>query len=119
MIVSEVMTTKLVTVAPDDTLAHAANLFRQYQFHHLPVVRTLRASGTGRPPVMALEGLLTSHDIELAAAREAQNASLALLRPWQEQLVAEVMHTAAIRVTPTTSAPAAAQTHVEPGRNSL
>ena len=39
MIVSEVMTTKLVTVAPDDTLSHAANLLRQYQFHHLPVVK--------------------------------------------------------------------------------
>jgi len=119
MIVSEVMTTQLVTVAPDDTLAHAANLFRQYQFHHLPVVRTLRASGTAQPPVMALEGLLTSHDIELAAARETQNTSLVLLRPWQEQRVVEVMHTAAIRVTPTTSAAAAAQLLVERGLNCL
>ena len=39
MIVREVMTTRLITVAPDDTLSHAANLLRQHQFHHLPVVR--------------------------------------------------------------------------------
>ena len=38
MIVREVMTTKLITVAPDESLSHTAILFRQYQFHHLPVV---------------------------------------------------------------------------------
>ncbi len=37
MIVSEVMATKLVTVTPNDTLSHAANLLRQHQFHHLLV----------------------------------------------------------------------------------
>ena len=41
MIVSEVMTTHLVTVLPDDSLSHAANLLRQHQFHHLPVVRAI------------------------------------------------------------------------------
>lgn len=119
MIVSEIMTTQLVTVAPDDTLAHAANLFRQYQFHHLPVVRTLSIGGTGHPPVIALEGLLTSHDIELTVARETQNTRTALLRPWQEQRVAEVMHGVAIRVMPTTSVAAAAQILVERGLNCL
>jgi CBS domain-containing protein len=34
MIVHDIMTTKLITVAPDDTLAHAANLLRQYRFHY-------------------------------------------------------------------------------------
>jgi CBS domain-containing protein len=39
MIVREVMTTGLVLVTPDNTLGHAANLLRQHQFHHLPVVQ--------------------------------------------------------------------------------
>ena len=38
MIVSEVMTTKLVTVTSDDTLSHAAKLVRQYQFRSMAVV---------------------------------------------------------------------------------
>jgi len=37
LIVSDMLTTKLVTVFPDDTLSHAAGLLRQHQFHHLPV----------------------------------------------------------------------------------
>ena len=46
MIVSDVMTTRLVTVVPDDTLSHAANLLRQYQFQNHPVVRTAPAFGS-------------------------------------------------------------------------
>lgn len=38
MIVRDMMTTQLVTVAPDDTLGHACNLLREHRFHHLPVV---------------------------------------------------------------------------------
>ncbi len=49
MIVRDIMTTKLVTVAPDDTLAHAANVLRQYQFHHLPVVRTVNINDLPQP----------------------------------------------------------------------
>ncbi len=126
MIVREVMTTKLVTVAPDDTLSHAANLLRQHQFHHLPVVRAVHADGTPpwehrtptQPPLF--EGLLTSQDIDLAVALDQQNASDDVLQPpWQERRVAEVMHRALIRVTPTTSVSAAAQLLVERGLNCL
>jgi len=125
MIVSEVMTTKLVTVTPDDTLSHAANLLRQYQFHHLPVVR---ASHTQRTWVTeqqtqkskaVLEGLLTSQDIDMAAAIGTQSAGDVLQQPWQERHVAEVMHSASITVTPTTSVAAAAQILVERGLNCL
>src|SRR6266568_991475 len=125
MIVSEVMTTTLVTVTPDDTLSHAANLLRQYQFHHLPVVR---ASPTQRTWVTeqqtqkskaVLEGLLTSQDIDMAAAIGTQSAGDVLQRPWQERHVAEVMHSASITVTPTTSVAAAAQILVERGLNCL
>lgn len=35
MIVSDIMTTKLVTVAPDDLISHSCNLFRRHQFKHL------------------------------------------------------------------------------------
>ena len=49
MIVSEVMTTSLVTVTPGDTLSHAANLLRQYQFHHLPVVKAKSTIGMREP----------------------------------------------------------------------
>ena len=63
MIVSEVMTTKLVTVTPDDSLSHAANLLRQHRFHHLPVVKArqgYRIQGQqelSRPSWPVLEGL--------------------------------------------------------------
>ncbi len=125
MIVSEIMTTKLVTVTPDDTLSHAANLLRQYQFHHLPVVRTSMAileSELGQParkgrPV--LEGLLTSQDIDLAVAAGTESSTGVLHRPWQERRVQEVMHPAPVSVSPTTSVGAAAQILVERGLNYL
>ncbi len=125
MIVSEVMTTKLVTVTPDDTLSHAANLLRQYQFHHLPVVKasntigTLESDQASRKPLPILEGLLTSHDIDLAATSGTGSSSDVFQRPWQERRIVEVMHRATIRVSPTTSVAAAAQILVERGLNCL
>ena len=99
MIVSEVMTTKLVTVAPDDTLSHATNLLRQYQFHHLPVVRVSKTVGSFDPnhpthKTLLLEGLLTSQDIELAASSSKWSSSDLLQHPWQERRVIEMMHRA-------------------------
>jgi acetoin utilization protein AcuB len=106
MIVREVMTTKLVIVTPDDTLSHAVSLFRQYQFHHLPVVRaaskqagTLGAQRRTRDSLPILEGLLTSNDIDLAVAGETEGSSDMLRRPWQERRVAEVMQRATMRAT--------------------
>jgi acetoin utilization protein AcuB len=126
MIVAEVMSTRLVTVQPDDTLSHAANLLRQYQFHHLPVVRTLdvpASADTGQSThksLRVIEGLLTAHDIDVVAAVSKSAASSDVLhRPWQEQRVSEVMHRASIRVTPATDVAAAAQILVERGLNAL
>jgi acetoin utilization protein AcuB len=124
MIVSEVMTTKLVTVAPDDTLSHAANLLRQYQFHHLPVVNDSSAVETFEPGrssrrTLLLEGLLTSQDIELAASSGTLSSSDTLHQPWQERRVIEIMHRASIRVSPNTGVAAAAQILVERGLNCL
>ena len=126
MIVSEIMTTKMVTIHPDDTLVHAANLFRQYQFHHLPVVRHVSVPGAkktvyGRnPTVLELQGLLTSQDIELVVAESKHSSSGDLLRhSWQERHVSEMMHHASLRVTANTGVAAAAQLMVERGINSL
>ena len=120
MIVSEIMTTGLVTVAPDDTLSHAANQLRQHQIHHLPVVRHAHTTDEVHKSLLLLEGMLTSQDIDLAAALEKQSSSSEVLRrPWQEQRVVEVMHRATIRVTPTTNVAAAAQILVERGLNYL
>jgi acetoin utilization protein AcuB len=124
MIVSEVMTTKLVTVAPDDTLSHAANLLRQHQFHHLPVVKVSQTVGSKEPnhsshKTLLLEGLLTSQDIELAASSGKTSSSESLQNPWQDRRVVEVMHRASIRVSPNTSVAAAAQILVERGLNCL
>ena len=124
MIVSEVMTTKLVTVAPDDTLSHAANLLRQYQFHHLPVVKDSSDVKTFEPnhssrKTLLLEGLLTSQDIELAASSGKWSSSELLNRPWQERRVIEIMHRALICVSRNTSVAAAAQILVERGLNCL
>lgn len=125
MIVSEIMTTKLVTVTPDDTLSHAANLLRQYQFHHLPVVRatttveTLEPDQKSRKTLPVLEGLLTSQDIDMAASLGTWSSSDLLHQPWQERRILEVMHRATVRVSPTTSVAAAAQILVERGLNCL
>jgi len=96
MIVKEVMTTKLVTVVPDDSLSHAANLLRQFQIHHLPVVRHVPVPGaqmTGQSThqeLLELQGLLTSQDIDLVVALDKQRSSGDLLRrPWYEQRVGE------------------------------
>jgi acetoin utilization protein AcuB len=126
MIVREVMMTRLITVALNDTLGHVANLLRQYQFHHLPVVRTANAPEAGKIGYRALnarlllEGLLTSNDIDLAVELERQSsAHNTVERPWQERHVVEVMHRTPITVTPTTSVAAAAQIMVERGLNCL
>jgi len=126
MIVSEIMTTKMVTISPDNTLVHAANLFRQYQFHHLPVVRHVPAPGAKKTSygaahtLLELQGVLTAQVIEMVAVESKHLSSGDLLRrPWQEQRVAEVMHNASIRVTPNTSVAAAAQILVERGINAL
>src|SRR5436305_6748218 len=126
MIVRDIMTTKMITVVVDDTLSHAANLLRQSQIHHLPVVRHIHTpeiekTEQGAPKTLyILEGLLTSQDIDLVVALDKQRSSGDLLnRPWYSQHVAEVMHRASIRVTPTTSAGAAAQLLVERGLTCL
>src|ERR1700694_437519 len=74
MIVSEVMTTQLITVTPNDTLSHAANLLRQHQFHHLPVVRAMHQHEP-RNSWPVLEGLITSYDIDLAASGGTKDSS--------------------------------------------
>ncbi len=125
MIVSEVMTTKLVTVTPDDSLSHAANLLRQYQFHHLPVVKArqeMKIPGQQRfsqPSWPILEGLVTSYDIDLASTIGTENSHTNDQHPWEERRVAEVMNRSIMRVTPTTSVAAAAQMLVELGLNCL
>lgn len=133
MIVRDIMATKLVTVAPDDTLGHAATLLRQYRFHHLPVTRTVslppkpHKDYTSHQNVRVLEGLLTAQDIDLAVAMTKQNTtngataatSVDTGQLWQERRVVEIMHTATIRVTSVTSVAAAAQMLVERGLNYL
>ena len=125
MIVSEVMTTRLITVTPDDTLSHAANLLRQYQFHHLPVVTSTGSSNSigyirdGQGALPEFQGLLTSQDIDLVAATASSSSSDLLHRPWRERFVAEVMHRSIISVTPDTSVAAAAQILVDRGLNCL
>jgi len=126
MIVRDIMTTKLITVEPDDTVGHAVNLLRQHQIHQLPVTRTVILPDTQHTQYKAprklqiLEGMLTSQDVDVLAALARQNASSDVLRqPWQEQRVSEVMHRASIRVTPITSVAAAAQILVERGLSAL
>ncbi|GHO55367.1 CBS domain-containing protein [Ktedonobacter robiniae] len=126
MIVRDIMSTNLTTVAPDATLAHAVNLLRQHGFHHLPVARVRHMadpeskSKKKHKTLLLLEGMLTSHDIDMQAALARQEASSrALQRSWLERRVVEVMHRALIRVTPTTSAPSAAQILVERNLNYL
>src|SRR5579864_9796448 len=124
-IVRDIMTTHLVTVGPGDRLSHATNLFRQHQFHHLPVVQTIPPVHTqwtaspGQQPALIFQGLLTTEDIEMAIALARPEAASDPLHPWQDRHVAEVMHHIDVWVTPTTSVAAAAQLLVEHGINCL
>ena len=121
MIVRDIMTTKLVTVEPDDTLGHAAQLLRQHQFHHLPVARTVKQAASQRnaytmQKTLLFEGVLTAQDLEMAAAPVPHDSSReGLHRPWQEQRVVEVMRPTPMCVTPLTAVGAAAQLLVERG----
>lgn len=122
MIVRDIMKTQLVTVETGDTLSHAANLLRQYQFHHLPVVHKVKATEPQHAEYkssrtqLIFEGLLSSQDIDLAVAvSEREPSHDSSKPPWQEQKVAEFMHPTTISVTPTTSVGSAAQLLVERG----
>ncbi|TMD31910.1 MAG: CBS domain-containing protein [Chloroflexi bacterium] len=126
MIVRDIMSTNMITVVADDTLSRATNLLRQYQIHHLPVVRHIQVHETEKTEYsmhktqLLLVGFLTTEDIDLIVALDKQRSSGDLLRrPWYDQRVAEVMHRVPISVTPTTSAAAAAQLLVERGINYL
>jgi acetoin utilization protein AcuB len=115
---------ELITVAPDDTLGHAANLLRQHQFHHLPVVRSRDGAATWHWPgqkktPLVFEGLLTSQDIDMVVALERESQQESTREPWQSRRVAEIMHRALIRVTPSTSVAAAALLLVERNLNCL
>jgi acetoin utilization protein AcuB len=124
MIVKEIMTAEIITVAPDDTLSHAANLLRQHQFHHLPVVRGGSGAATWHWPgdkktPLVFEGLLTSQDIDMAVALDRESNEGGAREPWQSRRVVEIMHRALIRVTPGTSVAAAALLLVERALNCL
>lgn len=131
MIIKEIMTTKLVLVAPEDTLSHAANLLRQHQFHHLPVARMPEKSYRWFPgevfdtqkhtndALPVLEGLLTSEDIDIAVAISDEHPDDARYPRWQERQVVEVMHPMPLTITPTTNAAFAARILVERGLNCL
>ena len=127
MIVRDMMITHLVTVEPDDTVSHAAHLFRQYQFHHLPVVRkaphvrTQQSVSSSQQPALIFEGLLTTEDVEMAVALASPEdaASNPSVHRWQDRHVVEIMRRQEVWVTPTTSVAAAAQLLVERGINCL
>lgn len=113
MIVGDIMTTKLITVAPDDTLGHAANLLRQYQFHHLPVVHTVRFKSEQEGyltflHVHFLKGVLSSQEIDLVAQEEHTPSTEEPDGSWRERPVAGIMQPIAVSVTPTTSVASAA-----------
>lgn len=114
----------LITVSPDDTLSHAANLLRQHQFHHLPVVHggssaAIRYWPGDKKTPLVFEGMLTSQDIDVAVALDREGDEHGARELWQSRRVFEVMHHALIRVTPGTSVAAAAMLLVERGLNCL
>jgi acetoin utilization protein AcuB len=120
MIVRDIMTTQLVTVAPDDTLCHACTLFRRYLFHHLPVVKRSEILNGSHPEyriqriMLQFEGILTTQAIERALAHAQHDSSSQLIgHPWQEQRVATVMDPLPLSVSPTTPVGAAARLLVE------
>lgn len=129
MIVGDIMRTRLITVEPDETLGHVAQLLRSHQIHQLPVVRVREeASSQGNErytvkkpvPTLLWQGMITAEDIERAAAlaqQREQDHSFSC--PWQEQRVVEIMQRPLFYVTRLTSVATAAQLLVELGVESL
>jgi len=79
--VAEIMTTELVTLGPDDTLAAAAHLMAERGFRHVPIVST---DGS-------LAGLVSQSDV-LAASASTLAGSEAAVDPTRVH-VAEFMTT--------------------------
>ena len=125
MIAGDIMSTRLITVEPDDTLSHAALLLRRHQIYQLPVVRPLKEpykqSGEHSvvkklAPKLLWQGLVTSEDIERAIALAQQDEQYhSSSRPWQEQRIVEIMQRPLFCITPVTSVASAAQLLVEQG----
>lgn len=125
MIVGDIMCTRLITVEPDDTLGHVAQLLRHHQIHQLPVVRALEESSMQRnehdtiqksAPTLLWQGLVTAEALEQAAALAQQaERDHVLSRPWQEQRVIEIMQRPLFYVIRLTSVAVAAQLLVEQG----
>jgi acetoin utilization protein AcuB len=121
MIVRDIMTTKIITVEINDTLAHAANLLRQHNVHHLPVIRKIyQSNGQGtRSAIPVCEGIISTQDIDVAIAVADRHEDGSQTPSWQERRISEVMHRAAIRVTAVASVSAAAQLLVDRGLHCL
>ena len=85
MFVGKMMTKKVITAAPEDTLKQAADLLAGNRVHRLPVVRDGR-----------LVGIVSDSDIRNAAMRDTAPGKA----PAVERTVGEIMTREVITVTP-------------------
>ncbi len=96
MKLSEIMTTKVVTVGPDDEFDVALGLFERYPFRHLPVVH-----------MGALVSLLSRRDLSLATGwRDVKTRRLR--GPKDPHLIRHIMRDRVVSLTPDHEVDAAA-----------
>jgi CBS domain-containing protein len=99
-LVSDLMTTRLVTVTENDDLAHAARLMTQEHVRHLPVVRASR-----------LVGLLSQRDILRMAPSAVANLDHAQTEAWLRSIsVSQAMVRDVVTVRPDATGRSAALT---------
>ena len=91
--VSSIMSTKLITLSPEDTLDKVSQTFREKRIHHLPVV------DNGN-----LVGLITTYDLFKMGKASSEYASIK---------VKEVMTTKLARLEPTAKVGTAAEIFLE------
>ncbi|HLU92504.1 MAG TPA: CBS domain-containing protein [Membranihabitans sp.] len=78
--ISTIMTTKLVTLSPEDTVSDARNIFKSNNFHHIPICKDCILVG-----VVTTFDLLRLHktheDTDLIPLKEVMTTKLAVLNP--------------------------------------
>jgi acetoin utilization protein AcuB len=94
MLVQEIMTKKVVTVSPNDTLRQADQLLMQGRFRHLPVVENQR-----------LVGIISDRDIRVPIFLKPEANATQLL---EERRVEQIMKSPVITVSPGTAVEQAA-----------
>lgn len=92
--VSEIMTKKLFTVLPTDSLGKVREIFEQHNIHHIPVVRHLDLVGI----ISKTDFYKALHDSRFESEKKAQNENQKLLEKYKAE---DLMTKKVVKIEPT------------------